>query len=286
MIISDKQYKPDVLHKIWDVELEILDVIDDFCKMHKIKYSIAYGTLLGAVRHKGFIPWDDDIDIMMLREDYNRFRQLWLENPPKGYAFVDDILYDEYHENFAKIRKINTSFIQFDVEYSVKKMPLGIFVDIFVLDRVAPTEFQRKKQYFYSLVNMLYTRMHTSGKGGVIGVVERVLLSLPIGIRNRIKNKTRKYIVKWNGNNTNLLVNFCVLKSASMYFPANSFESIISLEFENRTYCAVELFDDMLKVNYADYMKLPPENLRASHYPLFLDFEHSWEELNKEKCEK
>lgn len=283
MIISDKKYEPEVLHKLWDVELEILDVIDSFCKTHQIKYSIAYGTLLGAIRHKGFIPWDDDIDIMMLRSDYNRFRKLWLENPPEGYAFVDDVLYDEYHENFAKIRKENTTFIQFESEYSVKKMPLGVFVDVFVLDRVAPKGIQRKKQYLYSLINMLYTRKHTSGKGGVIGLVEKMLLSLPLGIQTSVKNKSRKYIVKWNGKNTNPLADFCVLESASKYFPGNSFERINRLNFENRTYSAVELFDDILKVNYADYMKLPPENSRASHYPLLLDFEHSWGELNQNK---
>ena len=281
MIISDKKYEPEVLHKLWDVELEILDVIDSFCKTHQIKYSIAYGTLLGAVRHKGFIPWDDDIDIMMLREDYNRFRQLWLENPPEGYAFVDDILYDEYHENFAKIRKKNTTFIQFDSEYSVKEMPLGIFVDIFVFDRVAPEGVLRKKQYFYSLVNMLYTRNHPSGSRGLPALCERMLLSLPAGFQKRIKNRARRYIEKWNCHENALLANFCTLAASKRYLPANMFDNIIDIEFENRRYSAVSIYDEVLKIFFGDYMQLPPENQRASHYPLLLDFEHSWKDINK-----
>ena len=281
MIISDKKYEPEVLHKLWDVELEILDVIDSFCKPHKIKYSIAYGTLLGAVRHKGFIPWDDDIDIMMLREDYNRFRQLWLENPPEGYAFVDDILYDEYHENFAKIRKKNTTFIQFDSEYSIKEIPLGIFVDIFVFDRVAPEGLPRKKQYAYSLINMLYSRQYPSGMSGLIGLGERILLSLPAGFQIRMKNRARRSIEKWNCNEDALLANFCTLAASKRYLPANMFDNIIDIEFENRRYSAVAIYDEVLKIFFGDYMQLPPENQRASHYPLLLDFEHSWKDINK-----
>ena len=277
MIISDKKYEPEVLHKLWDVELEILDVIDSFCKTHQIKYSIAYGTLLGAIRHKGFIH----IDIMMLREDYNRFRQLWLENPPEGYAFVDDILYDEYHENFAKIRKKNTTFIQFDSEYSVKEMPLGIFVDIFVFDRVAPEGVLRKKQYFYSLVNMLYTRNHPSGSRGLPALCERMLLSLPAGFQKRMKNRARRYIEKCNCHENALLANFCTLAASKRYLPANMFDNIIDIEFENRRYSAVAIYDEVLKIFFGDYMQLPPENQRASHYPLLLDFEHSWKDINK-----
>ena len=285
MIVSDKQYDPETLHKLWKVEIDILDVIDNFCKTHQIKYSIAYGTLLGAIRHKGFIPWDDDIDIMMLREDYNRFRQLWLENPPEGYAFVDDILYDEYHENFAKIRKKNTTFIQFDSEYSVKEMPLGIFVDVFVLDRVAPKGFQRKKQFFYSLVNMLYTRKHPSGKSGLMGLGERVLLSLPLGFQTKMKKHAGSYIEKWNDNNSCRLVNFCTLDDSSFLFPSDTMANTMLLDFADRKYSATSNYDAVLVTTFKDYMQLPPENQRASHYPLLLDFSHSWEEVAQKQKE-
>lgn len=285
MIVSNKQYEPEILHKLWEVELEILDVIDAFCKEHHIKYSIAYGTLLGAVRHKGFIPWDDDIDIMMLREDYNRFHQLWLENPPKGFVFVDDLLYDEYHENFAKIRKEDTTFIQFDSEYNVKKMPLGIFVDVFVLDRVAPKGFQRKKQYFYSLVNMLYTRKHPSGKRGLVGLGERVLLALPSGFQKKIKEHARYYTKRWNDNNSCRLANFCTLEDASFLFPFDTMANTIFLDFADRKYSVTSNYDAVLKTTFKDYRQLPPENQRASHYPLLLDFTHSWEEIVKKQKE-
>lgn len=279
MIISDKQYEPETLHKLWSVELEILQVIDKFCKENQIKYSIAYGTLLGAVRHKGFIPWDDDIDIMMLREDYNRFRQLWLKNPPEGYVLVDDILFDEYHENFMKIRKKNSTFIQFETEFDNQRLPMGIFVDIFALDRIAPNGIARKKQFIYSLVNMLYTRRYPSGKGGIIGLGEKILLSLPKGFQNRMKIKARKQIEKWNGEKRNPLVCFCTFDEVSKQFPADMFQSITSVEFENLKLSAVADIDEVLKVSFGDYMQLPPEDQRASHFPLLLDFDHCWEEL-------
>lgn len=277
MIISDKQYEPETLHRLWEVQIEILDVIHDFCQKHQIKYSIAYGTLLGAVRHKGFIPWDDDIDIMMLREDYERFRTLWLENPPDGYVLVDDALYTEYHENFMKVRKRNTTFIQFESEYKTKELPLGIFVDIFALDRVAPEGLARKKQYFSGLVNMLYTRGHASGKGGIFGIVEKTLLALPQKKKARLKTKSQHSIQKWNSNSDNQLVSFCTFSDASVYFPSNMMEQVVKLPFCNKEFFAVKDYDHVLKLYFGDYMQLPPEDQRASHYPLLLDFEKEYE---------
>lgn len=281
MIITDKRYEPEVLHKLWDVELEILDVIDVFCKKNQIKYSIAYGTLLGAVRHKGFIPWDDDLDIMMMREDYEKFRELWLKNPPKGYTLVDDDLYEEYCENFMKIRKEGTTFIQFETEFLKKDLPLGIFVDIFPLDRVAPKRFSRKTQYYYSLINMLYTRKHPSGKKGIVGVGEKVLLSLPRFFQEYLKNKARKNIMKWNNSLLSPLVSFCTFEYASIKYPADIFSNIICVEFNRKRYCSTSDYDSVLKSTYGDYLSLPPKEKRASHFPLLLDFEHSWEELKE-----
>ena len=80
-----KQIPDQLQRQIWATEQEILDVIHQVCTEYGLRYSLAYGTLIGAVRHKGFIPWDDDIDLMMPREDYEKLLAIWNEAAPKGY---------------------------------------------------------------------------------------------------------------------------------------------------------------------------------------------------------
>lgn len=72
------------IKQVWKTEVEILDAVDDICRKNNLRYSLAYGTLVGAVRHKGFIPWDDDIDLMMAREDNDKLIAVWKKNPPAG----------------------------------------------------------------------------------------------------------------------------------------------------------------------------------------------------------
>ena len=97
--------------RIWDTEMEVLDVIDKVCRENGLKYSLAYGSMIGVVRHGGFIPWDDDMDIWMLREDYEKFIGIWENNPVDGYFLLRQETSPEYPQNFAKIRKCNTAFV-------------------------------------------------------------------------------------------------------------------------------------------------------------------------------
>lgn len=129
----------ELLPEVKKIELEILCVIDEFCKKNNICYSLAYGTLIGAIRHKGFIPWDDDIDLWMPRSDYNRFIELWLKDPVEGYILQNTDLESDFNQNFTKIRKDNSAFIQSEEEKQ-RCYHKGIFVDIFPLDRVAKTK--------------------------------------------------------------------------------------------------------------------------------------------------
>lgn len=119
-----------IIKKVWETEQEILDVIDKICRDNNLRYSLAYGTLIGAVRHKGFIPWDDDIDLMMPREDYEKLLSVWESQAPKGYILQNSRTDPDFTQNFTKIRKDGTTFLQEESERT-KNYHKGIFVDIF-----------------------------------------------------------------------------------------------------------------------------------------------------------
>ena len=128
-----KELDSKTLKKLHDVELEILQEIIRICKKYDIKYYLAGGTLLGAVRHKGFIPWDDDLDIGMLREDYDKFMKYGIKEIDDKYFIHCDKTDPNYWLPFIKVRKNSTTFVE---ELLNKKEVLhnGIFVDIFPMD--------------------------------------------------------------------------------------------------------------------------------------------------------
>lgn len=273
-----------VLLEIQKTELTILDTVDQFCKNNKIEYSLSYGTLIGAVRHKGFIPWDDDIDLMMRRDEYERFIRAWNNNPPEGYFLQTDMTDPKYGNNFLKIRKNNTTFIQSEKEKTCG-YHTGIFIDIFPVDRVAPKGLSRKIQYRFCQISMLMTRNHKSRKKGLSGIVETILLSLPSSLKIMLKNYSYKQKTKWNNSDINGLPFFWngTMHGAITYFQPDLFDSYIELPFEGHYYKAFKCYDSFLKGYFGDYMQLPPENKRVSHHPIVVDFKKEYNELlNKE----
>ena len=278
MVIMDQSLK-----KIQEQELEILEVVDRFCRDNQIDYSLAYGTLIGAVRHKGFIPWDDDIDLMMKREDYDRFIQTWQDNPPKGYFLQTDITDPEYGNNFLKIRKDGTTFIQDESEKSCS-YHTGIFIDIFPFDRVAPEGIQRKMQYLFCQFSMLMTRNHKSGKKGLSGIVETVLLGMPKIMKKKLKETSYNQKTKWNRSSSDNLLYFSngTIHGSNTYFEPDLFDQYTELPFEGRLFKVISRYDKYLKDYFGDYMQLPPENERLTHHPLVVDFEKEYSEIKKE----
>ena len=272
-----------VQQRLWETELDILDVIDKVCAEHGIRYSLGYGSLLGAVRHGGFIPWDDDLDIMMPREDYERFIQIWPSAAPEGYILETERMFDVYENTFANVRKDHTTFLQFESERSAEHHK-GIFVDIFPADRRAPGRASRKLQQLEFVVCLLYNRDYVK-KGSRTEAAQRALLTLvPKRYHRRLSNRVGEWSRKWNHNCSAEIVFPCTLRDCRRFYPANMFERLDRIPFNGKEYYAYHDRDQFLRIRYGDYMTLPPEGERVwKHKPILIDFTKNYEELSADE---
>ncbi len=275
----------DKLHTLWDVEQDILDVLDRICREHGLRYSLAYGTLLGAIRHEGFIPWDDDIDIIMPREDYDRLIALWDTAGPEGYIMeTEESGGDDYCNNFAKVKKDHTAFLESEKERS-SAYHKGIFVDIFPGDRRAPGCLGRCVQFALFAVSLLYNRGYLSGSHGPLVWGERILLALvPRRHYRRLSIDTGLRSRRWNGRKDLKMVFPHTINACRIDYPPDVFENLEEHPFRGKSYFVMNCFDTVLRLEYGDYTQLPPEKDRVwKHHPILVDFERNYEEICAEE---
>lgn len=268
------------LKKIHNVELEILDEVHKFCIKHKIRYSLYCGTMLGAVRHGGFIPWDDDIDICMLREDYTKFIRLWSESNNQDFIIQNKDNQEFFTQSFTKIRKNHTTFLQpYD---AVGKYHTGIFIDILPLDRV-PDDKVSKLLFRWNLMNyLLFTREHIDSKSNkIIKLFTSFLLLINNAQRRQQKrNKYLKKIVRYNNNKSLKLVSANSLDGLKHEMPADLPQKYKMIRFEDCEYMCYSDTNALLSVWYGDYMKLPPEDQRVwRHHPIAVSFDCNYDEI-------
>lgn len=276
------RYTEDQIKKLREMEQEILDVVVSFTERNLLRYSLGYGTLIGALRHKGFIPWDDDIDIIMPREDYELFREKWLSSQTGEYYLHDYYTDSNCTNNFMKIRKNHTTFLNTDGLDNPNMS--GISIDIFPADRVAQSRLGKVIQFSACAINLLYTRQFTSGSGGIVGIGERLLLHVSREKQIKIRNYAEKVKKRWNRIGKGLLMNAATIKESRIYFPEDMFDDLIEVEFNGKYYKATASYDEYLSLMYGDYMKLPPESERVyGHAPQILDFERNYDELREKE---
>lgn len=271
------------LRKVQKVELEILDIVHKVCVENQLKYSLAYGTLIGAVRHQGFIPWDDDIDICMPREDYEKFLEIW----PK-YKFEDYILQnietdEDFTQNFTKIRKNHTTFLQpKEEQYKYHK---GFFIDIFPGDRVPDSKIKQQFQFFNMAVNLLYSRKFKSGSSSkIISIVENILFLFPKSIQKKYRKISENRMKKYNSNSNYQYVFASTINETKIYYPSDIFENLVLVDFEGSQFYIFKDYDNCLRIQYGDYMQLPSEKERVwTHTPQIVDFHRNYEEIKRKE---
>ena len=234
------------------IQVAILADLDDFCRKHEINYSIAYGTLIGAVRHKGFIPWDDDIDVTMLRPDFEKFLKLFRTDK---YELLMPMRQKRW-EFFARIVDPNT-VVEFP---KFLESPFGVWLTIFPVDTRPDDEELWKKQKknidFWATLARIKCAVLTRSK--VMNCLKRVchLVAAPWPL-DRINRQVQKYATMYEGQKT---VKKIVWVDYGKYetYPANIFNGYVDLPFESLKVRAMEGYDVYLRTAYGDYMQLPP----------------------------
>ncbi len=268
------------LDKIHDVELEILDVIDKFCNENDISYSLYCGTMLGAVRHKGFIPWDDDIDLCMTRPDYNKFIKLWIASNNKDYIIQNKETEPSFSQSFTKIRKNHTAFVQKGDED--KKHHQGIFVDILPIDRIPNGKFNKLLYKWNLMFYLLFTREFVPDKSNIIvKSFSKFLLTVKSSGSSRelSRKKYLKKITKYNNCEDCPWVSANTLDGLRHEMPASMTDDRTEYLFNTKKYKGYSDYDGMLKSWYGDYMQFPPEKDQVwKHQPVFVDFEKNYKE--------
>lgn len=274
------------LEKLKKCELELLRAFLHVCDKLSLRYYLLGGTLLGAVRHQGFIPWDDDIDVGMPREDYEIFlreAQLLL---PECY-FVQSLSSEpEYHQNFAKIRDSRTTF----VEYPVRKRRInhGVFIDVFPLDVYPEGEKERAamdrfQQIFKFRVRAAVEVPEVSRHGMVEELALKVLSGLAVlCYPNYRKALEHREAVQSRNTQGSMWANYCGAWGKKEIMPAEWYGRGTPMQFEGLTVMGPECYDKWLTQVYGDYMQLPPVEKRVGHhYAEAIDLETPYTEYLK-----
>lgn len=272
--MDDKQDVKEVQMKI----LDIMKYIDRLCRKHNITYYIMGGTALGAIRHGGFIPWDDDLDIFMTPNQYARFKKIFNEQNSQLFVLQEWRTTPNYLE-YAKVRMNGTTFIE-EVFKDRRDLHQGIYVDIMILHKVPENKFIQKLVYYESKFVTLYalSQRNWEPKTKVQAIVLKSLKFIPCKL---IAGIAYRRIYKYDSLKNNYKYCYWITpaKFKNGLFDSSFFEEPINIPFEDTELMGSVKIKEYLTYRYGDYMKLPSkEAQKAAVHAMVYDVKKDYRE--------
>ncbi len=262
---NDKKYAMNELtvNDVKALQIDILKAVDEFCEANSIRYFLYYGTLLGAIRHKGYIPWDDDIDIAMPRADYAKFLATFDDGRYAVAAYQKD---RRFPLTFAKVYDRETVLI----EASSIKFDIGVNIDIFPIDALPGDEAESdrfvarieryKRMLDFKIVQLSRERSLVRNAALMVG---KLLLS-PV-CNSSIVGRYIAWSQKYDAAGTRYAMDLSFAKKERR-FPVDAIGEVVRAPFEDSDFYIPKQYDLLLTKLYGNYMQLPPEDKRTSHH--------------------
>lgn len=250
------------------IELDIMQKLHLYCQKHGLRYIMCYGTLLGAVRHKGFIPWDNDMDIYMPREDFERFLELSVKDPVAEHLYTTHYTLDStYHYMCARVCDDQT---EVEVPY-IREKPsrLGVWVDVFPMDGVIQNPLKRTLQTMSLRFHWLLFRSDVYGfekqKWTLRRVVKEIAIALMPNKNQRNNYRIDKICKKGSKGKCTGMEHIFETPRSYAGIPMEDIENAVLMDFEEYQFYGPKHYDEYLAAYYGDYMQLPPPEKRTVH---------------------
>ncbi len=266
---------PEQLRELQLAQLDMLRFFKKFCEENNITFYFIGGGLIGAVRSGGFIPWDDDIDVLLPRKEYERLCELWQEKYPDGRfrllrtdgkVFTGNIFATVTDTNYTMV-KAN----QADID-----IPHGLVIDVFPLDVCPDGGFARKMQYFWTMIYSLFlAQVVPENHGGVMAFGSKLLLGIFRGkkIRENLWRTAERHMKQYNPEENECLTELCSGPHwMKVKYPKRIYEGVDRVTFEGIELPVAVGYREYLEMVFGDYMTPPPEDKRVPHHDIaYLD---------------
>ena len=253
------------------VILDIMKDIDELCQKNHIDYYLNGGSTIGAIRHQGFIPWDDDLDIMMTYDNYERFIKACREQLPPEKYYVQEGLVD-WPLNYSKIKLKGTIFQEIEDNNGGKDNEYGIFIDVFKMDNTSDKRWQQRIQYAFAKYRVCYGHLQRGYRTASWQKKLFMMLAYPMKI-----GFLRRFVIRqserYNGKPTEYVASFYGLtRYGHSVFKRATFGKPHYVPFEDIQLPVQADYDNYLTMVFGNYMQLPPEEDRHLKHMLHIDF--------------